>query len=62
MNIEECIEYIKEKHKGQKRKQGTPYYTHPLAVSNMLKEKGFSLEYQITRIISRFTRRYRYYL
>ena len=40
-------EYVKEKHKGQKRKQGTPYYIHPLEVSNILKEKGFSTEYQI---------------
>ncbi len=52
MNIDECIEYVKEKHKDQKRKQGTPYYTHPLAVSNMLKEKGFLIEYQIARAIS----------
>lgn len=47
MNIDECIEYMKEKHGDQKRMQGTPYYTHPLAVSNMLKEKGFPIEYQI---------------
>ena len=24
------------------RDQGTPYYTHPLEVSNILKSKGFS--------------------
>lgn len=47
MNIEKCIEFMKQKHEGQKRKQGTPYYTHPLAVSNMLKENGFNEEYQI---------------
>lgn len=47
MNIESCIEYIKEKHKGQKRKHGTPYYTHPAEVSNILKEKGFGIECQI---------------
>ena len=62
MDIDECIEYIKEKHKGQTRKQGTSYYTHPLAVSNILKEKGFSLEYQVTRIISRLVRRYGFYI
>lgn len=62
MDIDECIEYIKEKHKGQKRKQGTPYSTHPLAVSKMLKEKGFSIEYQVARTISRFIRRHRFYL
>lgn len=48
MYFNNCIEFIKEKHKNQKRKQGTPYYLHPLAVSNILKEKGFSIEYQIT--------------
>lgn len=48
MDLEKCIEFIKVKHAGQKRKQGTPYYTHPLAVSNLLKEKGFGEEYQIT--------------
>lgn len=47
MNYEECFEFMKEKHEGQYRKHGVPYYTHPLAVSQMLKEKGFSIEYQI---------------
>lgn len=47
MNIQKCIEFMKIKHEGQKRKQGTPYYTHPLAVCNLLKEKGFGEEYQI---------------
>ena len=47
MDFEKAIEFIKQKHNGQKRKQGTPYYTHPVAVAELLKEKGFSLEYQI---------------
>ena len=38
---------IKERHKDQTRKQGTPYYLHPLEVCNILKEKGFPPEYQI---------------
>ena len=41
MNLEKIVEYMKEKHKGQKRKQGTPYHTHPIAVSKLLREKGF---------------------
>lgn len=40
MEIIEYIEYVKEKHKGQVRKQGTPYYWHPVAVSRILYDKG----------------------
>ena len=47
MELSDAIEYIKLKHKNQKRKQGTPYYEHPIAVCNLLKEKNFSEEYQI---------------
>lgn len=45
MNIDEAIDFIKTKHNGQKRKQGTPYYTHPLAVYNILKSKNFAGDY-----------------
>lgn len=48
LSLNEYIEYIKKKHDGQTRKQGTPYYLHPLEVCNILKENGFSEEYQIT--------------
>lgn len=44
---EDYIRFMKEKHKDQKRIQGTPYYLHPLEVSNILAKKGFSKEYQI---------------
>lgn len=47
MEYNNCIEYIKEKHKNQKRKQGTPYYLHPVEVSKILEKKGFSKDYQI---------------
>ena len=40
MEIIEYIEYVKDKHKGQVRKQGTPYYLHPVAVSKILYNKG----------------------
>lgn len=45
--FERCLRFIKFKHGSQKRKQGTPYYTHPLAVALMLRDKGFSIEYQV---------------
>jgi len=51
MNIDFYIEYMKEKHAEQTRKQGTPYYLHPLGVSNILKEKGFSVKYQIVGLL-----------
>lgn len=47
MEYNNYIEYIKEKHKNQKRKQGTPYYLHPVEVGKILKRKGFSKDYQI---------------
>lgn len=47
MNVEEAKDYIKGKHGNQKRRQGTPYYLHPVMVSNILKEKGFSDDYQL---------------
>lgn len=48
MDLEKAIQFMKQRHGNQKRKQGTPYYTHPLAVCEMLKEKGFSEDYQVT--------------
>lgn len=49
-NVENYIEFIKEKHKGQKRIQGTEYYLHPIQVANILKEKGFDENYQIVAL------------
>jgi len=46
MNLEKVKEYVKEKHAGQTRKQGTPYFLHPFAVQEILKEKGYSEECQ----------------
>lgn len=50
MNYNKCLEYIKIKHKGQKRKQGQEYFHHPVAVSLILKGKGFSEDYQIAAL------------
>ena len=40
MDIMKAYEYAKEKHSGQKRKDGTPYIEHPVKVAKMLKEHG----------------------
>ena len=48
MNMETRKKYVKEKHKNQKRIQGTPYYEHPFSVAEILKAKGFSDEFYIT--------------
>lgn len=46
MNLDEIKEFVIKKHDGQKRKQGTPYYLHPFAVAQMIKEKGYNEGYQ----------------
>ncbi len=47
MKYQKYKKYVKMMHGTQKRKQGTPYYEHPIAVSKILREKGFGMTYQI---------------
>ena len=47
LNIEELRKFVVEKHGSQTRMQGTPYYLHPFAVADKLKEKGYDEKYQI---------------
>lgn len=49
--IEVVEKYIKEKHKNQKRKNGIPYYTHPIAVKDIIREKGFDENYQVVALL-----------
>lgn len=42
-----ALTFAREKHKGQYRIGGDEYITHPLAVSEMLREQGFGVDYQI---------------
>ncbi len=38
--IQQAVEYAREKHKDQKRKDGSPYIIHPLAVAQIVAEIG----------------------
>ena len=38
--IHRAVEYAREKHKDQKRKDGSPYIIHPLAVAEIVAEKN----------------------
>lgn len=45
-----ALEYAAEKHKGQIRKGGAMYITHPMAVEKIIKERGFPIDYRITAL------------
>ncbi|MBQ6890546.1 MAG: bifunctional (p)ppGpp synthetase/guanosine-3',5'-bis(diphosphate) 3'-pyrophosphohydrolase [Oscillospiraceae bacterium] len=42
--IERAIQYAQEKHKDQKRKDGSPYIIHPLAVAEVVLEMGLDVD------------------
>lgn len=49
--FEEALIYAAEKHKEQKRKDGSPYIWHPLKVAEMLKEAGYDTTVQIEGLL-----------
>ena len=55
MNKEEkltkAIIFATIKHANQKRKDGTPYIYHPLAVAELLKKYGYDVDYQIAAVL-----------
>ena len=42
--IEQAIAYANEKHQNQKRKDGSPYIIHPLAVAEIVAEMGLDMD------------------
>ena len=49
-SLQLALEFAKEKHKGQKRIGGDDYITHPIAVSEIVKNQGFDKNYQIAAL------------
>jgi RelA/SpoT family (p)ppGpp synthetase len=49
--LEHAIEYATAKHKGQKRKSGKPYITHPLAVAHNLIEWDMDIDSVLAGIL-----------
>ncbi|MGM9552296.1 MAG: HD domain-containing protein [Clostridia bacterium] len=48
--IDKALQFAREKHKGQFRIGGEEYITHPMAVSEIVKEQGYGIEVQITAL------------
>lgn len=47
---EQALQFAREKHKGQYRIGGDAYITHPLAVAEIVRQKNFGMDVQITAL------------
>lgn len=45
-----ALEYATLKHEGQYRIGGKAYITHPVAVAQLVRDKGYGIDYQITAL------------
>ena len=48
--FEKALEFAKEKHKGQFRIGGEEYITHPVEVSQIVRQNGYGIDFQITAL------------
>ncbi len=48
--LEKALLFATQKHKGQFRRGGEEYITHPVAVFHMLKERGYDEEYLLAAL------------
>ena len=49
-SIQRALTFATKKHAGQKRIGGDDYITHPIAVCELVKERGFGEDYQIAAL------------
>lgn len=50
IDLDKCFELATKYHKNQKRRDGSEYINHPIAVAKMVKDAGYSEEYQATAL------------
>lgn len=51
LELEHAVDFATKAHRGQKRKSGEPYITHPLAVANTLIEWGMDIDSVIAGVL-----------